>query len=146
VQTSLHPAPALGDPRLIERLTANLLDNAVRHNIPGGTIQLSTGQHDGRAFISVANTGPLIPPIEIARLSRPFERLAATRASNGNGHGLGLSIVAAIAEAHNATMAAHARPEGGLRIQVSFPASHQIPLGPQNRTSSNTRKPAHIKS
>jgi signal transduction histidine kinase len=121
VETSLHPAPVLGDPRLIERLAVNLLDNAVRHNTMGGTVQLSTGQQDGRAVISVANTGPLVPPAEIARLFRPFERLATTRAANSSGHGLGLSIVAAIADAHNATIAAHAGPEGGLRIQVSFP-------------------------
>jgi signal transduction histidine kinase len=133
VQTALHPAPVLGDPHLIERLAANLLDNAVRHNTTGGTIHLTTGQHDGHAIISVANTGPLIPPAEITRLFRPFERLATPRASNGNGggHGLGLSIVAAIADAHNATITAHARPEGGLHIQVSFPASYQIPPGPQ---------------
>jgi signal transduction histidine kinase len=121
VEPSLHPAPVLGDPSLIERLVVNLLDNAVRHNTTGGTIQLSTSQQDGRAVISVTNTGPLIPPEEIARLLRPFERLATPRASNGNGHGLGLSIVAAIADAHGATITAHARPEGGLRIQVSFP-------------------------
>ena len=119
--TALHPAPVLGDPRLIERLTVNLLDNAIRHNTTDGTVHLTTGQQDGRAIISVANTGPVIPAAEISRLFRPFERLATPRASNGNGHGLGLSIVAAIADAHDATIAAHARPEGGLRIRVSFP-------------------------
>ena len=119
--TALHPAPVLGDPRLIERLTVNLLDNAIRHNTTDGTVHLTTGQQDGRAIISVTNTGPVIPTAEISRLFRPFERLATPRASNGNGHGLGLSIVAAIADAHDATIAAHARPEGGLRIRVSFP-------------------------
>jgi signal transduction histidine kinase len=84
-------------------------------------VHLTTGQQDGRAIISVTNTGPVIPAAEISRLFRPFERLATARASNGNGHGLGLSIVAAIADAHDATIAAHARPEGGLRIRVSFP-------------------------
>src|SRR4029077_88691 len=120
-ETSLHPAPVLGDPRLIERLAVNLLDNAVRHNTMGGTGQLRSGQEGGRAVISVANTGPLVPPAEIARLFRPFERLATTRAANSSGHGLRLSIVAANAHAHNATIAADARPGGGLRIQVSFP-------------------------
>ncbi len=110
MQTSLHPAPVLGDPHLIERLATNLVDNAVRHNIPGGTVQLSTGQRDGRAVITVANTGPLIPPAEVSRLFRPFERLAAPRTANANGHGLGLSIVTAIAAAHHATITAHARP------------------------------------
>jgi signal transduction histidine kinase len=119
--TALHPAPVLGDPRLIERLTVNLLDNAIRHNTTDGTVHLTTGQQDGRAIISVVNTGPVIPAAEISQLFRPFERLATARASNGSGHGLGLSIVAAIADAHDATIAAHARPEGGLRIRVSFP-------------------------
>jgi signal transduction histidine kinase len=121
VTTALNPAPVLGDPNLIERLAVNLLDNAVRHNTAGGTVQLTTGQQDGRAVISVANTGPVIPATEVTRLFRPFERLATPRASNGNGHGLGLSIVAAIADAHDATITAHARPEGGLHIRISFP-------------------------
>ncbi len=122
VETSLHPAPVLGDSSLIVRLAINLLDNAIRHNAVGGMVELSTGQRDGRAVISVANTGPLVPPAEMARLFRPFERLATPRAADGGGHGLGLSIVAAIADAHDATIAAAARPEGGLRIHVSFPS------------------------
>jgi signal transduction histidine kinase len=65
--------------------------------------------------------GPVIPSAEVTRLFRPFERLATSRASNGHGHGLGLSIVAAIADAHHATIDAHAQPEGGLLVQVSFP-------------------------
>jgi signal transduction histidine kinase len=121
METSLHPAPVLGDPDLIERLAVNLLDNAVRHNTRDGTVHLTTGQRGGRAIISVTNTGPVIPPAEISRLFRPFERLATPRASNGRGNGLGLSIVAAIADAHNATITADARPEGGLRVRVSFP-------------------------
>ena len=134
VEALLHPAPVLGDPSLIERLAANLLDNAVRHNTMGGTVQLTTGQRDDRAVISVANSGPVIPPAEISRMFRPFERIATPRASNGSGHGLGLSIVAAIADAHGAEVTAHARPEGGLRIKVSFPVRQltvpdRIPAG-----------------
>jgi signal transduction histidine kinase len=121
METSLHPAPVLGDSGLIERLAVNLLDNAVRHNTRDGTVHLTTGQRGGRAIISVTNTGPVIPPAEISRLFRPFERLATPRAGNGRGNGLGLSIVAAIADAHNATITADARPEGGLRVRVSFP-------------------------
>ena len=130
MQTSLNPAPVLGDPALIERLALNLLDNAVRHNTTGGTVQLSTGQQDGHAVISVANTGPVIPPAEVTRLFRPFERLAAPRASNGYGHGLGLSIVAAIADAHGAEIAAQAQPEGGLCIRVRFPGQPPGPAEP----------------
>jgi signal transduction histidine kinase len=132
VQTSLNSAPVLGDPQLIERLTLNLLDNAIRHNTVGGTVQLRTGQQDGQAVISVANTGRVIPPAEVARLFRPFERLAAPRASNGHGHGLGLSIVAAIAGAHHATIAAHAQPEGGLAVRVSFPGQPPDGIGAES--------------
>jgi signal transduction histidine kinase len=122
VETSISPARLLGDPDLIERLVANLLDNAVRHNVPGGTIEFSTAHPDGRAVLSVGNSGPVIPPAEVDRLFRPFQRLATARTSNGDGHGLGLSIVRAIATAHGADVTARARPEGGLHIEVSFPA------------------------
>jgi signal transduction histidine kinase len=129
LQASLSPAPLYGDPDLIERLTANLLDNAIQHNTPAGTIDITTGASNGHAVLTVANTGPLIPPAEISRLFQPFQRLAA-RTSNGNGHGLGLSIVAAVATAHRADVAAHARPDGGLHIQISFPASQTKPDRP----------------
>ena len=121
-ETSMSPALLLGDPDLIERLVANLLDNAVRHNGPGGTAEFAAGQRDGRAVLSVANSGPAIPPAEVDRLFRPFQRLATARTSDGSGHGLGLSIVRAIATAHGADVTARARPEGGLHIEVSFPA------------------------
>ena len=127
VETSISPAHLLGDPDLIERLVANLLDNAVQHNIPGGTVDLTAGMRDGRAVLSVASSGPAIPPAEVGRLFQPFQRLATVRASNGSGHGLGLSIVRAIATAHGADVTAHALPEGGLHIEVNFPAPRRPP-------------------
>ena len=87
-----------------------------------GTAEFSTGQRDGRAVLSVANSGPAIPADEVERLFQPFQRLATARTSNGSGHGLGLSIVRAIATAHDAAVTARVRPEGGLHIEVSFPA------------------------
>ncbi len=122
VQAWLGPAPLHGDPDLIERLAANLIDNAVQHNLPAGTIDVTTGLEDGQVILSVANTGPVIPPADIDRLFQPFQR-AAGRA--GDGHGLGLSIVAAIAGAHGAALTTRARPQGGLHIQVSFPCRRQ---------------------
>jgi signal transduction histidine kinase len=122
LQASLSPAPLCGDPDLIDRLTANLLDNAIQHNTPDGTIDITTGASNGHAVLTVANTGPLISPAQVNRLFQPFHRLTG-RTGNGNGHGLGLSIVAAIATTHRADVAAHARPDGGLHIQISFPAS-----------------------
>jgi signal transduction histidine kinase len=119
----LDPAPAVGDPSLAESLVSNLVDNAIRHNLAGGQLEVRTGQAAGRATISVRNTGPVIPPGQVDRLFQPFQRLDSGRTSRDGGHGLGLAIVAAIARAHHATLSARARPGGGLDITVSFPAA-----------------------
>jgi signal transduction histidine kinase len=119
VRVTLDRAPTAGDPRLIERLIANLIDNAIRHNTPAGNVEVTTGTRDRHAFVSIANTGPTIPPEQIERLFQPFERLEA-RTRHDGGQGLGLSIVDAIADAHRAEISARARPHGGLIIEVSF--------------------------
>ena len=121
VDATLRPAPALGDPRLAERLVSNLVDNAIRHNLPAGWVQLQTGSNAGRAELSVANSGPAVPPTEVDRLLRPFQRLGADRTGHHQGHGLGLSIVAAVAAAHSADLRVGARPDGGLQVVVGFP-------------------------
>jgi signal transduction histidine kinase len=117
-----RPAILDGNPLLIERLTANLIDNATRHNVPGGTIEVTTGSREGRGFLSVTNTGPVISPAQVGRLFQPFQKLSGreTRGSH-HGHGLGLSIVQAIAAAHGAAVAARPLPGGGLAITVTFP-------------------------
>jgi signal transduction histidine kinase len=119
VEAVTNPAVLYGDPVLAERLLANLVDNAVRHNIPGGHVKVATRTIRGHAILSVANTGSVIPPGKVDRLFQPFQRLQPRRASNG--HGLGLSIVQAIAIAHGAAITAQARPGGGLAINVTFP-------------------------
>jgi signal transduction histidine kinase len=121
VRAELEPAPTTGDPRLLERLIANLFDNAVRYNTPGGQVEISSGIRDRHAFVSISNTGPVVPPEQIQRLFEPFQRMGGARTRHNSGHGLGLSIVQAIADAHRAQLVAHARPEGGLTIEVSFP-------------------------
>ena len=123
VHTDINPAVIDGDPRLIERLVTNLIDNAVRHNVTGGQVEILTANDACRALLTVCNDGPQIPPTEVDRLFRPFQRLAAGRRHHTDGHGLGLSIVKAIADAHGASLAARPRTEGGLRIEVRFPAS-----------------------
>jgi signal transduction histidine kinase len=120
-EARLHPAPAVGDPRLIERLVTNLVDNATTHNTKGGWIEVSTGTRAGRAFLAVANSGPVIPAEQIDRLLQPFQRLDTARTSHPDGHGLGLSIVAAIATAHQAGLTARPNPGGGLDVEVTFP-------------------------
>ena len=123
VRATLAAAPATGDSRLLERLIANLIDNAIRHNIPGGHVDVSTGTRDRHAFLAITNTGPAVPPEQLERLFQPFQRLSAARAQYDSGYGLGLSIVQAIAAAHRAELIARARPQGGLTIEVSFPSS-----------------------
>ena len=117
----LDPAPTAGDPSLTESLISNLVDNAIRHNVPGGQVEIRTTQAAGRPALSVRNTGPVIPPAEVDRLFQPFQRLDSGRTSQASGHGLGLAIVAAIARAHHATLTARPRPAGGLDITVTFP-------------------------
>jgi signal transduction histidine kinase len=114
-------APLDGDPLLVERLAANLVTNAVRHNIPGGRVEVRTGVEDGEAVLSVTNTGPFIPPTEVDRIFQPFQRLDRRRANYKDGHGLGLSIVRAIATAHHAAITAHPMSDGGLFVSVIFP-------------------------
>jgi signal transduction histidine kinase len=138
VEAAVRPAALDGDPLLTERLVANLVDNAVRHNIAGGQVQISTATRDGRAVPTVANTGPAIPPGAVGRLFQPFARHGGRRTHHDNGHGLGLSIARAIAAAHGASIAAHARPGGGLAIDVTFPPAASAdgnPSEPQNPTT-----------
>jgi signal transduction histidine kinase len=115
-------APILGDQRLAERLVANLVSNAVRHNVPGGRAEVVTGMRSGRAVLSVANSGPVIAPEQVELLFQPFGRLETARLSR-DGIGLGLSIVTAIAQAHDADLRARPLAGGGLEVEVLFPAA-----------------------
>jgi signal transduction histidine kinase len=127
------PASVSGDPGLVERLVANLLDNAAHYNVPGGWIRVSTSVGpDGRALLSVANSGPVVALEEAEQLREPFRRGNGERTGHGEGVGLGLSIVDAIATAHGADVTLVAQPAGGLAVTVVFPrpgrvASSQLP-------------------
>ena len=127
VQTDILPAILDGDPLLVQQLVTNLIDNAVRHNIPGGDIQIATRTSSDRAVLSVTNSGQVIPAAEVDRLFQPFQRLAPRPARRDGGHGLGLSIVRAIATAHGATITAEPparrRPGHRRRLPPASPAA-----------------------
>ena len=121
VRPAISPALAAGHRGLAERLVADLVDNALRHNRPGGWIKVSTRTAGRCATLTVSNTGPEVSPDGVDELFQPFHRLGATSAAKADGLGLGLPIVRAIADAHEATVTATARAEGGLTVEVAFP-------------------------
>jgi signal transduction histidine kinase len=126
ILASLTAAPVLGDERLVRQLAANLIDNALRHNLPGGNLSVDVASGRGRSTFTVTNTGPVIPAAQVGRLFQPFQRLSAQRAGD-HGLGLGLAIVAAIATAHQATLTVSPGRCGGLDIRISFPTAAARP-------------------
>jgi signal transduction histidine kinase len=126
LDVSLGHATVQGDPDLAERMAANLIDNAIRYNLPGGSVEVRTETRFGYALLTVANTGPPVPADKVDQLFQPFQRLPADRATHPDGHGLGLSIVHAIAAAHDACIDTRLGPGGGLTVEVRFrhAASH----------------------
>jgi signal transduction histidine kinase len=121
VRRDLAPAPTAGDPILLERLVQNLVDNAVRHNTPGGWLEVSTGVVADRATVTVANTGPVVAPYDVETIFEPFRRLGGDRVRSERGFGLGLSIVRAVARAHGGEVSAVPRPGGGLVVTARLP-------------------------
>jgi len=122
VASSYAPAAVLGDRGLLERLAGNLVENAVRHNVEGGWVRVDTGTVDGRVRLQVANSGPEVPPEEVAGLFVPFRRIGTARTSR-RGAGLGLSIVRAVATVHGGSVRAEPRAGGGLVVTVDLPPS-----------------------
>jgi signal transduction histidine kinase len=119
VRLDARSAPTLGDRRLLDRLVVNLVENAVRHNTPGGTVEVATSTRGDRAAVRVTNTGHLLLDESVARLTEPFERLG--RPADARGAGLGLSIVQSVAEAHRGEVHLVARDGGGLEAEVLLP-------------------------
>jgi signal transduction histidine kinase len=117
--TTLDEAPVTGDAVLLERLVANLLDNAERYNIPGGTVSISTTTDTGASLVRIVNTGPVVPPGQVGRLFLPFTRLDDR--TRHDGFGLGLTLVSSIAAVHGGTVDATAVPTGGLDISIRLP-------------------------
>ena len=141
VEAALEPAETNGDRLLIERMVANLVDNAARHNTPSGRVALTTGLQDGRVYVTVTNSGDVIPEAALATLFEPFRRLQE-RVGHEQGVGLGLSIVRSVVTAHGGELRVSAPPEGGLCVTASFagaaprcqqPAANTAEWGPDQR-------------
>jgi signal transduction histidine kinase len=123
VQVHADPAPARGDPVLLERVAGNLLENAVRHNVAGGWVEIGTGVSGGTAELRVVSSGAAqIPPDKVAELFEPFRRGPVERTGGARGAGLGLSIVRAVLLAHGGTATATPVPGGGLDVLIRLPS------------------------
>ncbi len=125
VDAKLDPAGTTGDPQLLERMIWNLVDNAVRHNEPGGWIRLRTGSTNGAAYLQIANSGPFVPDDAVPSLFEPFRRMQAGTGVR-DGVGLGLAIARSVVTAHRATVTARSQAAGGLDISVVIPQPQDL--------------------
>lgn len=119
------------DPVLLRQLVANLVQNAIRHNVPGGHLAVTTRPQPspGALTIEVTNSGPVLDPDVVAGLTEPFGRAAGRTRGPATGHGLGLSIVEAIVDRFHGDLTLTARPDGGLTAVVALPAPRVAPAG-----------------
>jgi signal transduction histidine kinase len=134
ITADLAAAPLLGDRILLDQLAANLVNNAIRHNVPGGWITVRTATRGGAVELCVTNSGPAIPPDAAQSLFQPFHRLGPERTQTdaAPGAGLGLSIVAAIAQAHQGTATAAPLQPGGLEVTVTLPGRPGVRISPDS--------------
>jgi signal transduction histidine kinase len=124
VETRLDPVEVAGSPTLLARMVENVIENAVHHNQPDGSIELTLASlNDQHAQLTIDSSGPLLDPFAVAQLAQPFKRLGQDRVGTPGGHGLGLAIVDAVAAAHDGSLELQARPEGGLRVQITLPGA-----------------------
>jgi signal transduction histidine kinase len=107
-------------------MLANLVDNGIRHNVPGGRLRVATRTVGGEAELVVSNGGSVIEPEQVRTLTEPFRRLTRTP----GGYGVGLSIVRSVAEAHHGSLQVTAPATGGLDVRVRLPAHSDSPPPP----------------
>jgi signal transduction histidine kinase len=131
VTTVGEPAWVAGDRPLLEHMVANLVENALRHNVDAGWIHISTGTDGPLAHLRVANSGPKVPVAAVAPLFEPFRRFSRDRTGSDRGVGLGLSIVKTIVVTHGGEVSARALEAGGLEVRVTLPRCNPARPGPE---------------
>jgi hypothetical protein len=123
VHTELAPVRVLGSETLLARMVENVIENAVRYNQPHGSIRIVLARDGENARLVIDSAGVILDEEAVAKLAQPFRRLSQERTGSQDGHGVGLSIVAAVADAHGGALELHALPKGGLRVQLTLPAA-----------------------
>jgi signal transduction histidine kinase len=130
LELDLQPAWIKGEPALIERMVGNLVENAIRHNLPDGWFSVKTRIAGGSAVLTVANSGAIMPPEELEKLFERFYRPDRSRSRKTGGFGLGLSIVKSVATAHGGTVQLAGLAQGGLEVTVTLPAGTPAAAAP----------------
>ena len=125
LRSKLDQTVVPGDPVLLERLIVNLVSNAITYNEPGGWVEVIVTASPALTVLTVRNTGQEVPAEAVPTLLEPFRRLGADRVRGRGGVGLGLAIVRSIVGAHQGTLDARPRPEGGLIVTVELPLPGQ---------------------
>lgn len=123
VDVQLHEARMIGDPALLDRMTRNLVDNAIRHNVDGGHVRVTTVATGSGVALTVTNSGAVIPVAAVEQLRKPFHRLGGRARTADHGLGLGLAIADAVCRAHGGRLTLQAIPSGGLEVRVDLPTS-----------------------
>jgi signal transduction histidine kinase len=119
-----------GSPALLHRMADNVIDNAINHNTEGGWVSVITVADGQAARLVVETGGDVLDQAQVDQLTQPFRRLGTDRTGSDRGAGLGLSIVAAIAEAHGGSVRLTARPEGGLQVAIGLPLARAAAVSP----------------
>jgi signal transduction histidine kinase len=119
LDAELTPVDVPGEQPLLERLVTNLVQNAIKYNVPDGWVRVRV---DASGRLMVANSGPRVAPEQVAGLFEPFRRASGDRLDHGGGVGLGLTIARSVVAAHEGTIDATANPDGGLTVDVRLSA------------------------
>ncbi|MFF8771486.1 ATP-binding protein [Kitasatospora sp. NPDC015120] len=119
--------PVLADPPLLERVLANVITNALRHNAPGAPVLVAASHHAQRVELRVIDRGPGIAPEDRDRVFLPFQRLGDT--DNTQGVGLGLALSRGLAEAMGGSLEVEDTPGGGTTMLLTLPAAQPLSEG-----------------